>query len=106
MELRNKKGEVISHEEYQRLHEDKSYKFIGRSKVGKYLISTVWVGMVFIYESEEPLLFETMVFEIKDGEVDFNDLYVRKYATEKEAETGHDEVVKIIRSRPEEILKD
>lgn len=37
----------------------------------------------------EPLLFETMIFKIKDGKVNYRDLYSDRYSTWEEAEEGH-----------------
>ena len=55
-------------------------------------ISTVFLGINHQYGDGLPLLFETMVFGGKlDGEMD-------RYSTWKEAETGHDRIVQIVKN--------
>ncbi len=62
----------------------------GRNRIVKYevlhngyRVSTVFLGLDHNFMGGKPLLFETMVFG-SDGELD-----MKRYATWKEAETGH-----------------
>ncbi len=65
---------------------------VGRTVVGEYVVSTVWLmGIDHQHGDGPPLLFETMVF---GGDYD-NELW--RYATEEEAMRGHLDVVDALR---------
>ena len=87
LEKYNKKGEVITLEEWAKLLEDKEYKIIQQDTLanGKW-VSTVWLGLDHNFSGGEPLIFETMVFPKKgnNGELD-----MERYSTEEEAIKGH-----------------
>lgn len=87
----DKQGNQISPERGSRLAENFSYKKVKSTNLpgGKW-VSTVWLGMDHAFGSGAPLIFETMVFP---SESDFTDLDCRRYSTEEEAVTGHDEMV-------------
>jgi hypothetical protein len=74
--------------EWGRLHEDNAYKRVDATQIGKFWVSTVWLGLDHSFGGGPPLIFETMVFE--DGG---SDIYCDRYSTEQEAQEGHDEVV-------------
>jgi hypothetical protein len=59
------------------------------------LVSTVWLGLdMNYYDDGPPLIFETMTFDsTPGGDPDWTDLEVRRYSTQLQALTGHDEVV-------------
>ncbi|MGH9903932.1 MAG: hypothetical protein ACRD68_19145 [Pyrinomonadaceae bacterium] len=69
-------------------------RHVGRTEVGPYVVSTVFVGLDYSFgESERPLVFETMVFEDKEEvEREF-------YATWEEAEAGHARMVALTEQR-------
>jgi hypothetical protein len=74
--------------------EDPEYKRVAEDNVGRYYISTVWLGLNHNWGDGPPLIFETMVFAKDDaGEVDFSDLDSDRYSTEAEAIAGHDQMV-------------
>ena len=91
----DKEGKSIELMEWGRLSEDKEYKIIKQENIGKYWISTVWLGLGHNFDDGVPLIFETMVFERKDGKVDFLALDCDRYSTLKEAEEGHKKMVEI-----------
>jgi len=67
-------------------------RHVGLDQVGKYWISTTrmpWAGLGYVYE--------TMVFEEKDGVVDFTDLYCKRYDSREAAEAGHAEAVALVK---------
>lgn len=77
-------------------------RHIGHDIVGKFRISTVWLGMDhscyrFGNDKKEmpPLIFETMIFLNEDMENHFHDFQDR-YSSIKEAETGHQDTIKMV----------
>ncbi len=74
---------------------DKS-RFIEQTMIGKYKISTVFLGVDHNFGDGEPLLFETMVF---DTSFNFKSLdeFSERYSSYEEAETGHKKIVELIK---------
>lgn len=58
-----------------------------------YAVSTVFLGLDHGFDSEHPLLFETMVFAGSDHA----DLYCDRYETMEQARAGHDMACKQVR---------
>jgi hypothetical protein len=85
----NRRGELISLEEWARLFEDLAYKRVFQCALpdGKW-ISTVWIGLDHNWDPNNSriLIFETMVFESREG---MEDLEQDRYETELEAMLGH-----------------
>lgn len=106
----DRKGRPISMREWGRRLEDDSWKAVKRSKqvrqdfVGRYRVSTVWLGLDHSHGlGGPPLIFETMVFERRRARGIFGlyhpdvfDIQWR-YATEEEALRGHYAVRKLVR---------
>jgi len=66
-------------------------RIVGKTEVGIYLISTIFLGIDHnFYNEGPPLLFETMVLGTKEDE------YQERFATWEEAEKGHDFAVKLV----------
>jgi hypothetical protein len=87
----NRKGEVIKdYKEIESLLGNFEYKVVKQSKDDKHAVSTVWIGLDHNYFGGRPLIFETMVFAIKDGKWDMSDLDCERYSTEEEALKGHE----------------
>ena len=88
----NKKGEKVSMEEASKLlGEDKIVK---QETIGKYRVSTVFLGLNHRYDVGPPLIFETMVFALEeDGSVNYSELETERYSTEEQALRGHKEIV-------------
>jgi hypothetical protein len=84
----DRQGEPITLHQWGELMNDDEYRQVARTKVGPYLVSTVWLGLDHNVLGKAPLIFETMVFE---GERD--DLEMQRYSTEKQALLGHDVMV-------------
>lgn len=74
---------------------------IGRTFTKNYMISTVFLGMDHGWGiSEEPVLFETMVFPYtEDGDVDWCDTQMYRYHTKTEALFGHQQAVELCEKR-------
>lgn len=62
-------------------------RFVGRTEVGKVVVSTVWLGLNHQFGDGPPLIFETMVF---GGAFDQEQ---ERYSTMAEAVAGHDQWV-------------
>lgn len=63
-------------------------RHVADENVGKYRISTVFLGIDHNFLGGEPILFETMVFsDDEDGDEE-------RYSTWEEAEKGHKKMVK------------
>lgn len=93
-------GVPISLREWCELIEDRSerpYKRIASTTVGGWWISTIWTGldgMAGLFGGP-PRIFETMVFDARDGQPK-GDFEQRRYATEKGARQGHEEMVQLV----------
>lgn len=59
-------------------------RIVKQDKIGKFMVSTVFLGLDHSYGGGKKILFETMVFNNKM----VGELFMR-YATWKEAERGH-----------------
>lgn len=75
---------------------------LGYDVVGEIELSTIFFGidmgipwMTHDEPNYEPLVFETMAFYIKDG--DIIESFQQKYCTYKEAENGHAEILEILK---------
>lgn len=66
-----------------------------KTEAGKYIVSTVDLGIDHSFGIGKPLYYETMIFR-KDGDkIDFSELYCDRYSTEEEAREGHKRAIKI-----------
>jgi hypothetical protein len=79
--------------EWSFLHANLAYVHVGCTMIGDVEVSTVWIGVPQAGSTpERPLIFETMIF---GSELD---AHAWRYATEAEAEAGHDAVVELVRA--------
>lgn len=87
-------GVAISLREWCALVEDPAdYKRIDETFVGRWRISTIWLGINAIPWGP-PQIFETMVFDA-DG-APGEDFEMRRYATEDQARQGHADMVQLV----------
>ena len=84
----DKEGNKISNEEWGTKWVDQSYKRIGGDQVGKYWVSTVWLGLNHAHRPGQILIFESMILD--EGGVD---VYCQRYKTEAEAILGHQQAL-------------
>jgi hypothetical protein len=92
-------GVAIPLGEFCELAEDPEYKRIGSTYIGRWWISTVWLGLDHGYGwltdgRHLPIIFETMIFDAHGKLVD--DFEQRRYATEEAARQGHEEMVQLV----------
>lgn len=80
--------------------EDMNYKVVKQDQVGKYFVSTVWVGLnMRLFRGAPPLIFETMVLMDEADQEDEFYFYQKRYSTEQEALMGHEEVLSLVKNR-------
>lgn len=71
---------------------EKADRTVAKTKIGKVLVSTVFLGLDHQWGEGPPLLFETLVFEgLLDGEME-------RYSTLDEAKAGHEVMVERVRA--------
>ena len=66
---------------------------IARTQVGRFLISTVWLGLNHQYGDGPPLIFETMIFDEHGA-----DIGCQRYSTKEAALVGHKDAERWIES--------
>lgn len=82
----DRQGNKITQDEWGKKHREDYEKIVIKTTVGKYEISTVWLGLDHGWnKNDAPMIFETMVFPI-DG---MDDVDCVRYTTEEEAIEGH-----------------
>lgn len=95
----DKNSDPITIEEWGRLQEDDAYFRIGSTYVGEWWISTVWIGINMNYARKgPPILFESMVFwtGTQGDKRRVSTEYTGRYATVREAELGHAQIVSLV----------
>ena len=94
MKYYDKEGKQISLEEFGEKVDDSSYRIIKQDQAGKYLVSTVWLGLDCNFRlgniEKRPIIFETVVFN--DEDISYSE-EIYGYHTEKDALKGHESVV-------------
>jgi hypothetical protein len=89
----DREGFPMSLEDWATRFQDHDYKIVKQERSGKYLVSTVWVGINMCFRPDLPIqIFETIVFSIEDEKHDNPDQLVRGDSTEEEALVGHERV--------------
>jgi len=92
----DRQGHPLTAEAWSQLWSDPAYKVLRQEEVDETVVSTAWLGINHNWSGEgPPLIFETMAFI--DGRAR-GDIDVRRYATERQALTGHAEVVAEVRA--------
>lgn len=79
----DKNNREVSSEEFSELFADIGYRRVNYTYIGRYLVSTAWVGLMGI----ATYAFETMVFDDEKG--DFHELDCERYMNEQAAAKGH-----------------
>jgi hypothetical protein len=102
---RDRVGNPITFGRWIDLHRDHSYVIVGKTVVGSWEVSTVWLGHDHNFlPGGPPLIFETMVFEIAESQSWFGpyreDVGEQwRYSTERQAREGHEVMVGLVRQR-------
>lgn len=104
----DREGRPVSVEEFSRLKRDPDYVRIGGTTVGRWWVSTVWLGVNHRLDGTlPPLLFETMIFPSNPSvPADWDGEGQWRYHTEEQARAGHDQVVRMVRLLEEGIAPD
>lgn len=115
-------GKPISPEWASHLLSKPEYKHVARTDITsasdpaiKYRVSTVWLGLDHGYGSDQPLIFETMVFPGEpdperyrgtfDPDPAWLDMLCRRYTNELDAQLGHEETVILVAATvPDELI--
>lgn len=85
--------------EWGRWFEDSKDRFMFSTTVGRYRVSTVFLGLDYSFGGRKPILFETMVFRTAARPLGKAvDEYTNRYHTYKEAEQGHLATVKLVQA--------
>ena len=93
----DREGVPIDLMTWAHLLDDREYAHIARTKLDCMLVSTVWLGLDHSYRKDAPpLIFETMLF---GGPMRYE--VMGRYATEAEAEAGHEHAVTLARHQRE-----
>ena len=91
----DRKGNVIDRDRWTHLYADMEYRVVAKERVGKFFISTVWLGIDYQFGQGNPLFFETMAFD--EDRADWSDVYMNRYSNEVAALAGHDQAVAMAR---------
>ena len=92
----DKDGTPMETLEWAKKFEDFMYRIVSQDMVGKYLISTVWLGLTYSSLSLPVGTFETMIFD-RESMRPAHDLYCERYNTLDEAKIGHLHSVAMVR---------
>lgn len=84
--------------------EDFNYetRFDLKTKIGKYTISTVDLGLDHSFGLGKPLYYETMIFNWENDDDNIFENFQERYSTEEEAKIGHQMAVKFVKKTIEE----
>lgn len=95
MNYYDRNGSRITRDEWG--DRDRKQQRVALTTVGKYQVSTVWLGLDHSFDEGRPLIFETMVFNWRLRKDRYQELYCERYSTEAEAIAGHERVVQLVR---------
>ncbi len=85
--------------EWGRWMEDND-RIVARTMVSDTLVSTVFLGLDHSFTHPEPILFETMIFDDNNKDLDGEG---ERYSTWEQAEKGHESYVRLVK---EKVLSD
>lgn len=91
--LKYKKPIKATIEEYSKwINKNPKQKVVKQELINDCKISTVFLGLDHSWESDIPVLWETMIFGGKE------DMYQDRYASYKEALIGHEKAVNLVKN--------
>jgi hypothetical protein len=82
----DQEGNPITHDQWLDIYAKIDERRLGKTQMGRFYISTVWLGLNYRYNPGPPLIFETMIF---DSEKNHSDIGCQRYSTKLEALAGH-----------------
>lgn len=77
-------------------------RMVLHTKVGKYTVSTVDLGLDHSHGFGEPLYYETMIFNWEDEEENPFRNFQERYTTEEEARIGHQKAIDYVKEHLKE----
>jgi hypothetical protein len=87
-------------DEWVKARDNEKLVRVGRDVVDGFVVSTVLLGLDYRYGAGPPLIYETMVFDQRQGsENPWLELYGERYTFRSEAEAGHQRAVEWTRNR-------
>jgi len=98
----DRQGKPLDLMEWARILDNDPLRIVAQEIVGRYFVSTVWVGLNMNLFGSTPLIFETMIFLAnKEDNEEKNPLafYQERYETEEQAFKGHEEAMAICRAQ-------
>ncbi len=83
---------------------DYNNRFDLKTRVGKYTISTVDLGLNHqLNRNLPPLYYETMIFNWEDKSGNPFEYYQERYTTEKDAKKGHEKAIRYVEEKLKEV---
>ena len=77
----------------------KAGRVVEQTYLDEYYVSTVFLAFDHGFENTKPVLWETMIFPLRDnGRIDYNDLYCDRYTSYDDAQRGHRTVLDTLRN--------
>lgn len=73
-------------------------RFDLKTEINGYVVSTVDLGLDHSFGIGAPLYYETMIFKKDGNNIDFHDLYCKRYSTENEAREGHQKAIEYVKN--------
>ena len=81
------------------LFEDPKYRFVAFDNVGDLVVSTVWIGLdhrLQTFDPGPPLIFETIVFHVPQGDDNWISKMHERYPTLDDAIRGHERILGLV----------
>lgn len=79
-------------------------RFDLKTKIGKYTISTIDLGINHQFNKDlPPLYYETMIFNWEDETDNPFEAYQERYTTERQARQGHEKAIKYVKKKLKEV---
>jgi hypothetical protein len=91
-------GKPISLSNWTAKLENDHYRQVAWTEVGDYRVSTIWLGLDYSFGGNNPLIFETVVF---DGYS--KNIFQFRHSTEEEALEGHARVIAQLEANVENV---
>lgn len=82
--------------EWAKWFENSNNRQLKKDLVGKYWVSTVFLGLDHNFLEGEPILWETMIFSESEDQNKYEG-YQERYITKKEAIEGHQKAIEMIK---------
>lgn len=99
VEYFDRNGKRITMMSWARAMENPKYRVLASTNIEHYVVSTVWFGIdmdvmnLIREEPAPPMMFESAIFVVPQGNDRWESLELRRYRTEQEAMVGHTELV-------------